>query len=137
MRFDQVKIKLNPIKSEVEGKRVVLIDDSIVRGTTSRRIVELLKEAGAKEVHMRVSAPPFLNPCYYGTDINNRKELIAASHTVKEISDIIGTDSLGFFPAECLSELTGGCGCCSACFSGEYPTPIYENTDKDSFEKNI
>ncbi len=137
MRFDQVKIKLSPIKSEVEGKRVVLIDDSIVRGTTSRRIAELLKEAGAKEVHMRVSAPPFLNPCYYGTDINDRKELIAMSHSISEISDIIGTDSLGYFPVECLCELTGGGGCCSACFSGEYPTPIYENTDKDSFEKNL
>ena len=91
-----MRIKLNVISETRKGKRVVLIDDSIVRGTTSARIVKLLRDAGAKEVHMRVSAPPFLNPCYYGTDIDSRESLIACHHTVDEIAEIIGVDSLGY-----------------------------------------
>ena len=91
-REDKVKIKLNPIADVVRGKRVVMIDDSIVRGTTSARIVKLLREEGAKEIHLRVSAPPFLNPCYYGTDIDSRENLIAANHTIEEIAKIIGVD---------------------------------------------
>ena len=127
----------------VKGKRVVLIDDSIVRGTTSGRIVKLLREAGATEVHMRVSAPPFLNPCYYGTDIDSRDHLIACHHTVEEISKIIGADSLGYLSVDNAKKLavhTGGCndcGYCTACFSGEYPTDVPTEMYKDKFDKKI
>ena len=136
-RVNQVRIKLNPIRSTVEGKRIVLIDDSIVRGTTSKRIVGLLREAGAKEIHMRISAPPFTHPCYYGTDIDSEDNLIANHHSVKEIADIIGADSLAFLPVESLSELVGGAGYCDACFTGNYPTPIPEVTAKDRFEEKL
>lgn len=124
-REDGVKIKLNAISSTVSGKRVVLIDDSIVRGTTSRRIVRLLREAGASEVHMRISAPPFLNPCYYGTNVGSRDRLIACHHSVREIANIIGADSLGYLSLEDALRIAsddGKPGFCSACFSGDYPT---------------
>nr|MCR4929295.1 amidophosphoribosyltransferase [Lachnospiraceae bacterium] len=114
-----------------------LIDDSIVRGTTSGRIVKLLKEAGAKEVHMRISSPPFLHPCYYGTDIDSEENLIACSHSVEEIAEIIGADSLGFLPVEELGSLTGNENYCSACFSGNYPTALPTDTRKDRFEKRL
>lgn len=136
-RTNKVKIKLNPIAETVKGKRVIMIDDSIVRGTTSAQIVKLLRDAGASEVHMRVSSPPFLNPCYYGTDIDSRDNLIACHHTVDEITKIIGADSLGFLPIEDLCELTCGRGFCSACFSGKYPTPVPEITEKDRFETKL
>ncbi len=136
-RTDKVRIKLNPIRETVENKRVILIDDSIVRGTTSGQIVNLLRYAGAREVHMRISAPPFLNPCYYGTDIDSRENLIACSHTVEEIAGIIGADSLGYLPSEDLKNLIGCENFCSACFSGEYPTKIPENTQKDRFEAKL
>ena len=136
-RQDQVKIKLSAIKDAVNGKRVVLIDDSIVRGTTSGRIVSLLRDAGAKEIHMRISAPPFLHPCYYGTDIDSEENLIACHYSVPEISRIIGADSLGFLPAEKLPELSQSNEICSACFDGEYPTKIQEGTKKDRFERRL
>lgn len=139
-REDKVRIKLNVISETVKGKRVVLIDDSIVRGTTSARIVKLLREAGATEVHMRVSAPPFLNPCYYGTDIDSRESLIACKHTVEEIAEIIGVDSLGYLNTAHLSMLIGtkeGCGYCSACFDNKYPTQIPEDSGKSRFEHKI
>ena len=141
-REDKVRIKLNVVASVVKGKRVVLIDDSIVRGTTSGRIVKLLREAGATEVHMRVSAPPFLNPCYYGTDIDSRDHLIACHHTVEEISNIIGTNSLGYLSVESAKKLAvhaNGCECgyCTACFSGEYPTDIPTEMYKDKFDRKI
>ena len=136
-RVDQVKIKLNPVESEVRGKRVVLIDDSIVRGTTSARIISLLRNAGAKEIHMRISAPPFLFPCYYGTDIDSQDHLIACHHSVEEIAKIIGVDSLGYLPTENLRDLCGGDGYCSACFSGCYPTAIPTDTRKDQFEEKL
>lgn len=136
-RINQVKIKLSPIVETVKDKRVVLIDDSIVRGTTSGQIVNLLREAGAKEVHMRISSPPFLNPCYYGTDIDSRENLIACRHSVQEISDIIGTDSLGFLPREELRRLAGCDGFCDACFSGSYPTAVPSNMAKDRFEAKL
>lgn len=136
-RIDQVKIKLSPIKSVLEGKRVVLVDDSIVRGTTSKRIVKLLREAGAREIHMRISAPPFLHPCYYGTDIDSEEHLIANQHTTQEIAGLIGVDSLGYLPIETLGQLTGGGDYCSACFSGEYPTRIPTDTRKDRFEQKL
>ena len=136
-RLDKVRIKLSAIEDVVKDKRIVLIDDSIVRGTTSGRIVKLLKEAGAKEVHMRISSPPFLHPCYYGTDIDSDDNLIACSHTVDEIAKIIGADSLGFLPVEELGSLTGNENYCSACFSGKYPTALPSDTRKDRFEKRL
>lgn len=136
-RLDQVRIKLNPIRETVAGKRVILIDDSIVRGTTSGQIVKLLREAGAKEIHMRISAPPFLNPCYYGTDIDSRDHLIACQHSVEEIAKIIGVDSLGYLPLEALPELAGSSELCSACFDGHYPTAIPEHIEKDRFEEKL
>lgn len=136
-RVDKVKIKLSPIQEVVSGRRVILIDDSIVRGTTSGQIVNLLREAGAKEIHMRVSAPPFMNPCYYGTDIDSRDNLIACHHTIPEIAQIIGADSLGYLDLEDLSAMIGTCDHCTACFSGRYPTPIPEDTNKDRFEGKL
>ena len=136
-RLDQVKIKLSAIEESVRGKRVVLIDDSIVRGTTSSRIVRLLREAGAKEIHMRISSPPFLNPCYYGTDMDSRENLIACHHSVCETAEIIGADSLGYLPVEELGALTGNRGYCSACFDGEYPTPVPADTRRDRFEQKL
>lgn len=136
-RVDKVRIKLSPVESEVNGKRVVLIDDSIVRGTTSERIVKLLRSAGAKEIHMRISAPPFLYPCYYGTDIDSQEHLIACHHSVEEIAQIIGVDSLGYLPLEKLPELIGSEDFCSACFCGAYPTAIPSDTRKDQFEQKL
>ncbi len=125
-RERSVRIKLNALESEVRGKRVVLLDDSIVRGTTSGRIVSMLKDAGAKEVHLRISSPPFLWPCYYGTDIPTRDDLIAVKHTVEEIAQMNYADSLAFLSLENLPHmLKGKCsGYCDACFSGKYPTEI-------------
>ena len=136
-RVDQVKIKLSPVESVVSGKRVILIDDSIVRGTTSARIVTLLKNAGAKQIHMRISAPPFRHPCYYGTDIDSQDHLIACHHSVEEIAGSIGVYSLGYLPLENLRDLCGSDGYCSACFSGRYPTSIPEDTRKDQFEERL
>lgn len=136
-RVDKVKIKLSPIIEEVQGKRIVLIDDSIVRGTTSGQIVKLLREAGAKEIHMRISSPPFLNPCYYGTDIDSQENLIACHHSIEEIGRIIGADTLGYLALEDLGEMIGSNDYCRACFNGEYPTAIPENTAKDRFEGKL
>ncbi len=136
-RMDQVKIKLSTIEESIRGKRVVLIDDSIVRGTTSGRIVRLVREAGAREVHMRISSPPFLHPCYYGTDIDSRENLIACHHSVSETAEIIGADSLGYLPVSELSSLIDSCGYCSACFDGAYPTDIPTDTRKDRFEQKL
>jgi amidophosphoribosyltransferase len=134
-RESGVNIKLNPIRAVVSGKRVVLIDDSIVRGTTCRRTIQLLRAAGAREIHMRVSAPPFIAPCYYGTDIDSADNLIANHHTVEEIAKIIGVDSLGYLNLEHVSLLTGAdTGFCTACFSGAYPTRIPSNGAKNRFE---
>lgn len=136
-RMDQVKIKLSVIEESVKDKRVVLVDDSIVRGTTSGRIVKLLREAGAKEIHMRISSPPFLNPCYYGTDIDSREHLIACRYSVEKIAEIIGADTLGYVPVSELGELTGHCNYCSACFDGNYPTAIPADTRKERFEQKL
>ena len=139
MRENEVHIKLNPIRSVVAGKRVVLIDDSIVRGTTSRRIVKLLRDVGAKEVHMRVSAPPFIAACYYGTDINDPKNLIANHHSVEEIAKLIDVDSLGYLSLDDAVKLADhtSCGFCTACFGGGYPTAVPEAGGKDRFEYKI
>ena len=131
-RMKSVRIKLNPIADMVRGKRVVMIDDSIVRGTTIDRIVTMLREAGAKEVHMRISSPPFMWPCYYGTDIPSRGELIACNHTVEEITKLSGADSLGYLPVECLSEMLNykNVDFCDGCFTGKYPADITHETFK-------
>lgn len=137
-RENGVNIKLNPIKSVVNGKRIVLVDDSIVRGTTSKHIVTLLRNAGATQIHMRVSAPPFVAPCYYGTDVDSSKGLIANEHSIQEIAELIGVDSLGYLSRESTLQLTGcNTGFCDACFGGEYPTHISENIGKNRFEDKL
>lgn len=120
-RESAVEVKLNPLRPAVEGKRVVMVDDSIVRGTTSDRIVRMLREAGATEVHMRVSSPPFLHPCYFGTDIPEREQLIAYQRSEEEIRKLIGADSLGYLKMERLPQIVDGLPICKGCFSGEYP----------------
>ena len=121
-RESSVKVKLNVLKEEVAGKRVVMIDDSIVRGTTSRRIVNLLRQAGAKEVHVRISSPAFLHPCYFGTDIPSEDQLVASGRTVDEICKYIEADSLGYLETDKLSEMIcNQTGFCDACFTGNYP----------------
>ena len=129
-RANSVKLKLNPLTSVLKGKRVVVIDDSIVRGTTCDRIVKMLRSAGATEVHLRISSPPFIWPCYYGTDIPSRGELIAVKHTIEEICELTGADTLGFLPPEKLSEMLFNKtdGFCDACFSGRYPTAVPKKT---------
>ena len=125
-REQAVRIKLAALRGEVAGKRVVMVDDSIVRGTTCRQIISLLREAGAREVHMRVSAPPFIAPCYFGTDIPDREKLIACHHTVEEIRKLAGADSLGFLSLEGLHRLApdAQCGFCEGCFTGRYPVAV-------------
>ena len=120
-RESSVRIKLNVLTEAVKGKRVIMIDDSIVRGTTSDRIVGMLREAGAKEVHVRISSPPFLHPCYFGTDIPSEDQLIAHNRSVDEICKIIGADSLAYLDEECLYEMSKGLGICTGCFNGKYP----------------
>ena len=139
-RLNQVRIKLNPLKSVVDGKRIVLIDDSIVRGTTCAQIVKLLREAGAAEIHMRISAPPFLHPCYYGTDIDSEENLISSHHSVEEVAKIVGADSLVFLCIENTKKLAltqTNDGFCTACFDGKYPTEIPKFTQKSRFENKI
>lgn len=136
-RIDGVRIKLSAVESCVKGKRVVLVDDSIVRGNTMGRVVKLLKDAGAEEVHVRISSPPFYHPCYYGTDIDSEEHLIACNHTVKEIAEIIGADSLGYLPLDRLGGLAEGQGLCSACFDGNYPTDVPKDKGKDRFEQKL
>lgn len=125
-RERSVRIKLNSLASSVKGKRVVMLDDSIVRGTTSARIVTMLKEAGATEVHLRISSPPFLWPCYYGTDIPSKDDLIACQHSIKEIGEMSFADSIDFLDYANLPKMLGGncSGYCDACFSGKYPAPV-------------
>ncbi|MFC7393494.1 amidophosphoribosyltransferase [Scopulibacillus cellulosilyticus] len=134
LREQGVKMKLSPVRGIVEGKKVVMIDDSIVRGTTSRRIVRMLKEAGAEEVHVRISSPPIAHPCFYGIDISSKDELIAANHSVEEMRELIEADSLTFLSVEGMVKAIGRdssmnhCGQCLACFTGKYPTEIYPDT---------
>jgi amidophosphoribosyltransferase len=134
-----VRLKLNPLGANIRGKRVVMIDDSIVRGTTSARIVSALREAGAKEVHMRISAPPFLYPCYFGTDVPDSEALIAHNHTVEETSRLIGTDSLAYLSEAALSEILENAGCrvCDACFSGKYPLTPPPAAEKNIFDQRL
>lgn len=120
-RVSAVRVKLNVLKEAVEGKRVIMIDDSIVRGTTSHQIVRMLREAGAREVHVKVSAPPFLHPCYFGTDIPTEDQLIAHGKTIEEICRLIGADSLSYLSVDRLPQMAGGLPICTACFNGDYP----------------
>ncbi|MCH5198286.1 MAG: amidophosphoribosyltransferase [Oscillospiraceae bacterium] len=136
-RLDGVKIKLSAVEESVKGKRIVLVDDSIVRGNTMGRVVNLLRDAGAKEVHVRISSPPFLHPCYYGTDIDSEEHLIACKYNISEICSIIGADSLGYLPEKDLNKLIGNFSFCSACFNGDYPTRIPKDTRKDRFEQRL
>ena len=134
LREKGVKMKLSPVQQVVQGKRVVMVDDSIVRGTTSKRIVRMLKEAGAKEVHVVIASPPLVSPCYYGVDISSDSELIATDRSIDEIRELIEADSLTFLSADGMLEAIGrssemkNCGQCLACFTGEYPTEIYSDT---------
>jgi amidophosphoribosyltransferase len=127
IRHFGVKIKLNPVRDLIEGRRVVLIDDSIVRGTTSKKIVKMVRDAGARQVHMRISCPPTISPCYYGVDTPTREELIAAQKSVAEIGEFIGADSLGYLSLPGLLEACGdpaNTRFCTACYTGQYPTPL-------------
>jgi amidophosphoribosyltransferase len=134
-RVQKVKVKYNPVREVLDGKSVVMVDDSIVRGTTTRGLVALVRQAGAREVHMRISSPPVTGPCYYGIDTPSREELIGANMTIKQIADHIGVDSLGYLSREgMLKSVPGGPhGFCHACFSGDYPTPPPTDPDKLRF----
>jgi amidophosphoribosyltransferase len=134
-----VRLKLNPLAANIKGRRVIMIDDSIVRGTTSARIVSALREAGALEVHMRISSPPFLHPCYFGTDVPDSEALIAHNHTVDETARLIGADSLAYLSRESLAEVLNryGCPICDACFSGQYPVEPPPAAEKNIFDQRI
>lgn len=138
-RSNSVRIKLNVINEVVKGKRVVLIDDSIVRGTTCARIVSLIREAGAKEVHMRISSPPFTNPCYFGTDIDSKENLIACKMNISEICKHIGADTLGYLSVEGVKAIASDAKCkfCTGCFDGKYPIDVPKEMPKDKFESKI
>ena len=131
IRHFGVRLKLSPVRSVVDGKRVVVVDDSLVRGTTSRKIVKMLRAAGAAEIHLRISAPPTIYPCYYGIDTPTRSELIASSHSVEETIRYVTCDSLGYLSHEGMMDAVGsdaeGTGYCSACFTGQYPLPLASN----------
>ena len=137
-RESAVRIKLHTLDSNVKGKRVVMLDDSIVRGTTCARIVHMLKDAGAKEVHVRISSPPFIWPCYFGTDIPSRENLSAVNYTIDEIRQQVGADSLGYLELDSLKQILCGknIGFCDACFTGNYPVaPPQEKSDLEDFIK--
>lgn len=133
-RESSVKIKLNVIEEVVRGKRIVMVDDSIVRGTTCANIIKMLKKAGATEVHVRISSPPFLHPCYFGTDVPSNEQLIAHSHTPEEIREIIGADSLGYMEVDKLKNMIGDLGYCDACFTGNYPMKVPGKDVSHAFE---
>ena len=133
-RESSVKIKLNVIEEVVRDKRIVMVDDSIVRGTTCANIIKMLKRAGAKEVHVRISSPPFLYPCYFGTDVPSNEQLIAHSHTTEEIRELIGADSLGYMKIDKLKNMVGSLGYCDACFTGNYPMEVPGRDISHAFE---
>ena len=137
-RKDNVRIKLNALKQSIEGKRIVIIDDSIVRGTTTDRIIKMLKEAGAKEVHIRISSPPFLWPCYFGTDIPSRKELIACKYSIKKMNKIFSSDTLAYLDVDSLKKIipNNKCDFCDGCFSGKYPMETPNHIKNFSLEKS-
>lgn len=133
-RESSVKIKLNVIEEVVRGKRIVMVDDSIVRGTTCANIIKMLKKAGALEVHVRISSPPFLYPCYFGTDVPSNEQLIAHTHTPEEIRKKIGADSLGYMEIDKLKDMVGDLGYCDACFTGNYPMEVPGKDVSQAFE---
>lgn len=133
-RESGVKIKLSVIPEVVKGKRIIMVDDSIVRGTTCANIIRMLKKAGAKEVHVRISSPPFLYPCYFGTDVPSNEQLIAHSHTTEEIREMIGADSLGYMEVEKLKNMVGELKYCDACFTGNYPMEVPGRDISHAFE---
>lgn len=133
-RESSVKIKLNVIEEVVRGKRIVMVDDSIVRGTTCANIIHMLKKAGATEVHVRISSPPFLYPCYFGTDVPSNEQLIAHSHTTEQIREMIGADSLGYMEIEKLKNMVGDLAYCDACFTGKYPMKVPGKDISQAFE---
>ena len=135
-RVSSVKIKLNVIPEVVKGKRIVMVDDSIVRGTTCANIIKMLKKAGAKEVHVRISSPPFLHPCFFGTDVPSNEQLIAHTHTQEEIRQLIGADSLGYMEIEKLKDMVGDLKYCDACFTGKYPMEVPKEDISQAFEQN-
>ena len=132
MRESGIRMKLNPLKDVLEGKRVIIVDDSIVRGTTSRKIVKALRDAGAKEVHMRISSPPVTHPCFYGIDTDSQEQLIAATKSIEEIRQQIEVDSLAYLSWEGMLKATGEDPntFCSACFTGNYPIDIPEKVKR-------
>jgi len=135
-----VKLKLNPVRSVLAGKRVVLIDDSIVRGTTSRKIVRMVRDAGAREVHLRISCPPTVSPCFYGVDTPSKKQLIAANKTVEEIREYIGADSLAYLSLEGMKQACGESEArtyCTACYTGKYPTPLVDVEEIRSADESM
>ena len=134
-RESSVRVKLNVLKEAVDGKRIIMIDDSIVRGTTSDPIVKMLRDAGATEVHVRISSPPFLWPCYFGTDIPEREQLIAYNRSIEDIRKIIGADSLGYLGIERLEEMVGGLSICKGCFTGTYPMEPPKEDIRGDFER--
>ncbi|HEY6036317.1 MAG TPA: amidophosphoribosyltransferase, partial [Kofleriaceae bacterium] len=132
IRHFGVRLKLSPVRSIVDGKRVVVVDDSLVRGTTSRKIVKMLRGAGAREVHLRISAPPTTHPCFYGIDTPTRSELVAASHSIEEINKYVTSDTLSYLSHEGMMGALGdatGAGYCSACFTGKYPVALGQSAD--------
>ena len=132
-----VRMKLNPLKDTINGNRLIVVDDSIVRGTTTRAMVRMLREAGAKEIHMRISSPPYRWPCFYGMDTGTRSELLAANLTVQEIQEYLDVDSLAYLTLDNLLEATGAnnAGFCSACLTGNYPVDIPVNLSKKILEE--
>jgi amidophosphoribosyltransferase len=134
-----VKVKLNPVREILRGARVVLVDDSIVRGTTSKKIVHIIRSAGAKEIHLRITSPPVIGPCYYGIDTPTRRELIGSTKSVEEIRRFIGADSLGYLSLEAMLDSVADSGCfCSACFTNSYPTDVFhEEKQKELFGKRL
>ena len=135
MREQSVKIKLNVLKENVKGKRIIMVDDSIVRGTTSANIVTMLRNAGATEVHVRISSPPFLWPCYFGTDVPAREQLIAYNRSVEEIRQIIGADSLAYLSLDRLPDIVGGREICTGCFTGKYPMEPPQDDIRGEFDE--
>ena len=138
-RENAVNMKLHVVSSVVKGKRVIMVDDSIVRGTTSARIVKLLRDGGATEVHVRVSAPPFISPCYFGTDIDSKQNLIACQMNLEEICKSIGADSLGYLSVDGVKKMASDADCdfCTGCFTEKYPAPIPKHSEKSKFEMKI
>jgi len=132
-----VKIKLNPVKAVIEGKRVIVVDDSIVRGNTARNRVKTLREAGAKEVHMRISCPPHVSPCYYGIDFPDSSELLASRHDMDEIKKFLNVDSIGYLSIEGMLRAAGAAQnqYCTACWDSKYPCPVVDDMDKFGMEK--